>query len=63
MNKNNRLTEEKFRVSVYFSTRKEAESFKNLLESCNYSNADITLIPDPVTEGRMKVSEVFKNGR
>lgn len=63
MNKNNRLTEEIFRVSVYFSTRKEAESFKNLLESCNYSNADIALIPDPVIEGKMTVAEVLKNGR
>lgn len=63
MNKKNRSTEEKFRVSVYFSTRKEAESFKNLLKSCNYSNADIALIPDPVIEGKTKVSEVFKNGR
>lgn len=63
MSKNNRLTEEIFRVSVYFSRRKEAESFKNLLESCNYSNADITLVPDPVVEGRMTAAEVLKNGR
>lgn len=62
MSKNNRLTEEKFRVSVYFSNRGEAESFQNLLESCNYT-ADVALVPDPVISGRMAVKELLKNGR
>jgi hypothetical protein len=40
-----RVTESKYRVSVYFSTYSSAESFHKLLTECNYI-AELTLIPD-----------------
>lgn len=61
--KNKRLTEEKFRVSVYFSTHGEAQSFKDLLLSCNYNNAELTLITTPYDERKRKLSEVLDSGR
>lgn len=60
--KSKRITEEKWRVAVYFSNRGNAESFQKMLESCNYT-AELSLIPDPVIEGRMTVAEVLKNER
>lgn len=60
--KSKRITEEKWRVSVYFSNRGVAESFRNLLESCNYTATEVVLVTDPVSEGRMTVAEVLKNG-
>lgn len=59
--KSKRISEEKWRVAVYFNKRGNAESFKRMLESCNFT-AEMALIPDPVIEGKMTVAEML-NGR
>ena len=55
------ITEERWRVSVYFTNREEAQGFKGLLESCNF-RASAELVVSPEVELRKWREEVAKNG-